>query len=68
MRASALTGLATPPPNEPECRSCFGPVDVDFEDREAAQADAERGDAATEHRRVAHADEVGREVLRRSRA
>ena len=23
---SALAGLVTPPPNVPECRSCFGPV------------------------------------------
>ena len=37
-------------------------VDEDLEVRQAAEADAERRDAAPEHRRVAHADEVGREV------
>ena len=66
--ASALTGFATPPPNDPECRSLAGPVDAHLEVHEAAQADAERRDAASEHRRVAHADEVGGEVpgLRRA--
>ena len=60
--ASALTGLRHAAAERARVQVERGPVDDDLDVREAAQADAQRRDAAPEHGRVAHAHEVGREV------
>ena len=39
-------------------------IDVHFENRETTEANAERGNAAPEHRCVAHANVIGLELFR----
>ena len=58
-----MAGLATAPPNEPECRSLLRAAQIDLEVDESAQAVADRRDAAVEHRRVGDDDDVGGELV-----
>ena len=61
--ASTNAGLATAPPNDPECRSVLLPRRSIWTVDQAAQAVADRRHAALEHSRVGDHDHVGLQLV-----